>query len=153
MARRGIMRNVDHRSDRVPPDTMVTVAGLVLTRQMPGAKGVDCRAMCVGPQGDVCVAVTETQSDAGISNLLHLVRYRKADSAPVDLGTVAISNPEFTEFKDKEGKPLPFHGGFVKLADGTTTTQYVIMGVAHARDGAVYILAIHPYSVLRVVPE
>jgi error-prone DNA polymerase len=34
------MRNADHHSDKVPPDTLVTVAGLVLTRQMPGAKGV-----------------------------------------------------------------------------------------------------------------
>jgi error-prone DNA polymerase len=40
LARRGIMRNVDHHSETVPPDTMLTVAGLVLTRQMPGAKGV-----------------------------------------------------------------------------------------------------------------
>ena len=129
-----------------------TLAGKSLGKLHATAESTDCRAMCVGPGGDVCIAVTETGSDLGISNLLHLVRYRKSDAATVDLGTVSISNPDFTEFKDKEGKPLPFHGGFVKLADGTTTTQYVIMGVAQARDGAVYILAIHPYSVLRVVP-
>jgi error-prone DNA polymerase len=40
LARRGIMRNADHHSEAVPPDTMLTVSGLVLTRQMPGAKGV-----------------------------------------------------------------------------------------------------------------
>jgi len=27
-------------------------------------------------------------------------------------------NPNFTEFTGKDGKPLPFHGGFVKLKDG-----------------------------------
>ncbi len=37
---RGIMRNVDHRSEALPQDMTVTVAGLVLMRQMPGAKGV-----------------------------------------------------------------------------------------------------------------
>lgn len=117
---------------------------------VPGARGTDCRAMCAGPKGDVWAAVTETGAIDGVSNLLHLVRYRPGDNAPADLGAVAISNPDFTEFKDKAGKPLPFHAGFVKLADGTTTTQYVILGVAQARDGAVYILAMHPYSVLQV---
>jgi hypothetical protein len=36
------------------------------------------------------------------------------------------------------------------MPDGTTTTQYVTMGVCEARDGDVYILALHPYMVLRV---
>jgi error-prone DNA polymerase len=37
----GAMRNVDHRSAAIPQNSFVTVAGLVLMRQMPGtAKGV-----------------------------------------------------------------------------------------------------------------
>jgi error-prone DNA polymerase len=36
----GIMRNADHRSEELPQNRRITVAGLVLTRQMPGAKGV-----------------------------------------------------------------------------------------------------------------
>lgn len=130
-----------------------TLAGKDLGPLISADKGTDCRAMCAGPKGEVWAAVTETGAIDGISNLLHLVRYRPGDSAPADQGAVAISNPDFTEFKDQDGKPLPFHGGFVKLADGTTTTQYVILGVAQARDGAVYILALHPYSVLQVRPE
>jgi len=31
-----------------------------------------------------------------------------------------------------------------------TTTKYVILGVCEARNGDVYVLALHPYSVLRV---
>jgi hypothetical protein len=31
-----------------------------------------------------------------------------------------------------------------------TTTKYVILGVCEARSGDVYILALHPYSVLKV---
>ena len=85
--------------------------------------------------------------------MLHLVRYRPGDAKPVDLGTVALRNPDFTQFTDKEGKKLPFHAGFVKLPDGTTTTQYVIMGVCEAKDGSVYILALHPYSVLQVAAD
>ena len=36
----GALRNVDHRGETLPQNQRVTVAGLVLTRQMPGAKGV-----------------------------------------------------------------------------------------------------------------
>jgi error-prone DNA polymerase len=37
----GAIRNVDHRKDDLPQNSLVTVAGLVLMRQMPGtAKGV-----------------------------------------------------------------------------------------------------------------
>lgn len=128
-----------------------TLRGRYVGPLVPGAKGVDCRAMCVGPTGDCWVAVTETGVPENI-NLLHLVRYRATDKAPVDLGPVSVSNPDFTEFKDKDGKDLPFHGGFGKLADGTTTTKYAILGVAQGHDGNVYILALHPYSVLQVTP-
>jgi error-prone DNA polymerase len=41
LARRGAMRNADHRGEHLRNDQMVTVAGLVLIRQQPGtAKGV-----------------------------------------------------------------------------------------------------------------
>lgn len=132
-----------------------TLPGKDLGPLILGAKApmTDCRAMCAGPKGEVWAAITETGAIAGVSNLLHLVRYRPGESAPVDLGAVSVSNPDFTDFKDKEGKPLPFHAGFVKLPDGTTVPQYVILGVAQSRDGAVYILALHPYSVLQVRPE
>ncbi len=130
-----------------------TLPGRYVGPLVPGAKGTDCRAMCVGPKGDVYAAVTESGSNEGVQWLPHLVRYRAGDKAPVDLGTISIANPDFTEFTDKEGKPLPFHAGFVKLTDSTATTQYVLMGVAQGRDGVVNILALHPYSVLRVVPE
>lgn len=127
-----------------------TLVGRSLGEVIPGAVGIDCRAMCVGPSGTAWSAATEKAD--GIQ-LLHLVRHRPGDPHPVDLGTVAIRNPEFTEFTDKEGKPLPFHAGFVKLKDGATTTQYVIMGVCEAKDGSVYILALHPFSVLKISAE
>lgn len=124
--------------------------GRRLGELIAGAESVDCRAMCAGPSGAAWCAITEKKD--GIQ-LLHLVRYRPGDAAPVDLGAVAIANPDFTEFRDASGKPLPFHAGFVKRNDGTTTTQYVTMGVCEARDGNVYVLALHPYSVLQISPE
>jgi error-prone DNA polymerase len=40
LARLGAVRNTELRSESLKPDQIVTVAGLVLMRQMPGAKGV-----------------------------------------------------------------------------------------------------------------
>jgi hypothetical protein len=124
-----------------------TLAGKSLGTLVQGAKNTDCRAMCVGPKGTMWAAITESHSKVG--QLLHLVSYRAGDKAPHDLGPVSVSNPNFTEFVDKNGKPLPFHGGFAKFGD-VTTTKYVILGVCEARSGDVYILALHPYSVLKV---
>lgn len=124
-----------------------TLAGRSLGTLVPGAKSTDCRAMCVGPTGIVWAAITESHSKVG--QLLHLVSYRSGDAAPRDHGPVAVSNPNFTDFTGKDGKPLPFHGGFGKFGN-VTTTRYVTLGVCQAKSGDVYILALHPYSVLRV---
>jgi len=127
-----------------------TLPGRSLGELVAGAKGHDCRAMCVGPKGEVWAALTV--SDPKIGNRCHLVRYRPGDKAPRDLGVPEVSNPSFTEFTDKTGKALPFHGGFVKLDNGKMTTRYVVLGVCQGRDGAVYALALHPYTLLRFDP-
>jgi sugar lactone lactonase YvrE len=124
-----------------------TLAGASLGTLVPGATTTDCRAMCVGPKGAMWAAITEMHSKVGY--LLHLVSYRSGDKAPRDHGPVSVSNPNFTEFIDASGQPLPFHGGFTKVGD-VTTTKYVILGVCEGRTGDVYIMALHPYSVLKV---
>jgi sugar lactone lactonase YvrE len=127
------------------------LAGRSVGELVPGAKSVDCRAMCVGPKGTVWAAITVPHPKVG--HLLHLVSYRAGDKKPRDHGPVSVSNPDFTDFTDKNGKPLPFHGGFMKLPSGEMTTKYVILGVCEGRDGFVNILAMHPYSVLRIAPD
>jgi hypothetical protein len=82
--------------------------------------------------------------------LLHLVSFRAGDTAPIDHGQLAIRNPDYTTFTGPDGKQLPFHGGLYQTADGKTTTRYVIMGVCEGLDGNVYILALHPYTLLQV---
>jgi hypothetical protein len=126
-----------------------TLPGRTLGTLIAGAKGTDCRALCVGPTGDVWAAVTEAKYNI---QLLHLVGYRPGDKAPHDHGPVAIRNPDYTPFVDKDAKPLPHHAGMHKMPDGTVTTKYVILGVAQGRDGAVYALALSPYTVLQVTP-
>lgn len=121
--------------------------GRTLGALIEDATNTDCRAMCVGPSGTAWCAVT---ANVDGMRLCHLVRYRASDKAPVDMGIVEVTNPDFTDFTSKDGKPLPFHGGFTKLKNGKTVSRYVILGVCETRDGAVNILALHPYSVLRV---
>jgi hypothetical protein len=125
-----------------------TLPGKHLGKLVPGAKSTDCRAMCVGPTGTMWASVTESVS--GWGHLNHLVSYRAGDKAPVDHGPVSVANPEFTEFKGPDGKPLPFHGGFGQF-EGVTTTKYVTMGVCESRDGQhVYMMVMHPYTLLQV---
>jgi sugar lactone lactonase YvrE len=124
--------------------------GRSLGTLVTGAKSTDCRAMCVGPRGQVWVAVTEAKD--GIY-LLHLVSYRSGEKSPRDHGPVAIRNPDYTPFTDQNGKLLPSHGGLIKRPDGITTTRHVILGVCEARDGSVYVLALQPYTVLQVGPD
>lgn len=128
-----------------------TLNGRALGVLVPGAERTDCRAMCVGPSGTVWAAVTAPQPKVG--HQFYLVSYRPGDAAPYNHGPVAIANPNFTEFTDAEGKPLPFHGGFITLEDGTMTTRYVNMGVAETKDGTVYSLVLHPYTLLKIPAE
>jgi sugar lactone lactonase YvrE len=131
--------------------TGATLAGQSVGTLLPGAKRTDCRALCVGPTGVAWAAVTESDPDVG--NLLHLVSYSPGDKAPLDHGPVAIRNPDYTTFTDAAGKLLPAHGGLIKLADGTTTTRHVILGVCQAREGSVFILALQPYTLLQVAGD
>ncbi len=128
-----------------------TLPGRTLGELVPGAKNTDCRALCVGRKGQVWAAVTANTDVA--SSLLHLVSYTPGDRALRNHGPVAIRNPNYTTFKDREGKPLPWHHGIRTLKDGTVTTNYTILGVAQAKDGTVYALSLAPYTLLQVSPD
>jgi sugar lactone lactonase YvrE len=111
----------------------------------PGAKATDCRAMCVGPDGTVWAGVAVTASRG--SQLLHVVRYRPGDPAPVDLGPIAVGNPDYTTFVDGGGKEKPYHHGVFRLKDGTLVPRYVVMGICAASDGTVYLTTLYPFTV------
>jgi sugar lactone lactonase YvrE len=127
-----------------------TLPGRDLGPLLPKAKDTDCRAMCVGPSGRVWSAITE---NVGGVHELHLVSYRSGDKGPRDRGRVAVRNPDYTTFTDRNGKPLPFHGGLLKRPDGITMSRYVVLGVCEGRDGSVSALMLHPYTLLQVGPE
>ena len=103
--------------------------------------------MCVGPKGEVWAAITAPDKEIGQRQ--HLVSYRPGDKAPRYHGVIEVMNPNFTEFT-KDGKLLPWHGGFGKTKDGKMTTKVVVLGICQAKNGDVYTLALHPYTLLQV---
>jgi sugar lactone lactonase YvrE len=130
-----------------------TLPGRSLGPALAGGTNTDCRALCVGPRGTVWCSVTAIPAPSAESEL-HIVRFRPGtDSTPVDLGRVFVSNPEFTAFKDADGKPLPFHGGFRTLTNGKMVTRHMSLGICEGRDGSLYLLEIQPYTVLKIAPS
>jgi sugar lactone lactonase YvrE len=126
-----------------------TLAGRSLGKLLPSAAGTDCRAMCVGPDGRVWMAVTEGRRVGG--PLCHLVSYTPGDAAPVGRGPIGIRNPDFTAFTTPDGKPKSGHHTVRREPDGTLT-PWQPMGVCAARDGAVYVLTIAPFTLLKFDP-
>ncbi|GIW78418.1 MAG: hypothetical protein KatS3mg105_0225 [Gemmatales bacterium] len=115
---------------------------------VPNAKKTDCRALCVGPTGTVWAAVT-AQTELG-SSIFYLVSYHPSDRTTTCHGPVAIRNPNYTEFTDKNGKKLPWHHGIRKLKGGIVTTNYTILGVCEALDGNVYALSLAPLTLHQI---
>lgn len=126
-----------------------TLPGRSLGPLLKEVKSTDCRALCVGPGGVAWAAVTGVYEKIP-GRVLHLVSYRSGDKAPRDHGPVAIRNPKFTNFKDKQGKRLPWHHGFRTLPGGKFTSMYTILGVTQDHEGNVYALALAPFTLLKV---
>jgi sugar lactone lactonase YvrE len=120
--------------------------GKSLGTLLPDVKGnTDCRAMCVGPHGDVWADVLG-------DNYQHLVTYHPGDAAPRDLGRLAVRNPDYTDFTDSSKKPHIWHHGLREEKDGTKVPLYH-MGVCEGHDGKVYVTYIYPYTVLQIDPK
>jgi len=119
-----------------------TLAGKSHGPMIPTAKSTDCRAMCAGPDGTVWMGVAANTDQ----QYLHLASYRAGASGCVDHGPIAVSNPNFTQFKDADGKDLPWHNGFYTHADGSLVPRYSIMGICAATDGTVYLTTLSPFT-------
>lgn len=123
--------------------------GRSLGKLVASALKTDCRAVCVAPNGTVWAGVAATFKDRG--QFLHLVSYRPGDQAPTDHGPIAISNPNYTKFKDEDGKPLQYHHGVHRpRKDGPLLPRYTIMGICTAGDGSVYVTTLGPFTLHRI---
>jgi sugar lactone lactonase YvrE len=129
--------------DLTQPGT--TLRGRRRGKLIGDAQSTDCRAMCVAPDGTVWAGVAATFKGRG--QLLHVVSYRPGDKAPRDHGPIAISNPKYTEFTDKAGKPLKYHHGVHRPdKNGPLLPRYVVMGICAAKDGTVYVTTLAPFT-------
>jgi sugar lactone lactonase YvrE len=127
-----------------------TLPGRTVGSLLSGYQSTSCYAMCVGPGGNVWAAVTGDKP--GVQYRLHLFRYRPGEKEPKNLGPIAVANPDYTEFVDKEGKPLPAHAGFHKEPDSKMTSHFAVLGISQGLDGAVYVMALSPYTILQLRP-
>ncbi|MSR43337.1 MAG: hypothetical protein EXS29_08265 [Pedosphaera sp.] len=121
--------------------------GRGLGKLLADAERTDCRALCVGPNGAIWAAVWGASKSSG--NYLHVARWSVGDVAPRDHGAIVVGNPEYTPFTDAAGKPLRYHHGMKRLADGAMVPLYH-MGICEGRDGTVNVLSIAPYTLHRI---
>jgi sugar lactone lactonase YvrE len=122
-----------------------TLPGRSLGKLIPTATATDCRAMCVAPDGTVWAGVAATFDQRG--QFLHVASWRPGDAAPTDRGPIAIGNPHYTTFTDRDGKERRYHHGVYALKDGTKLPRYTVMGICAASDGTVYVTTLCPFTV------
>lgn len=121
-----------------------TLAATSLGKLISNAKATDCRALCVAPDGTVWAGINATFEGRG--DALHVVSYRPGQAAPTNHGPIAISNPNYTSFKDDDGKDLPWHHGVYLLKDGTLVPRYVVMGICGHSNGNIYVTTLAPFT-------
>ena len=125
------------------------IPGKSLGQPQPGAAKIDCRAMCVGPDGTVWIGLGSSTGEH-----MHLARYRPGDKAPENLGPIAIKNPDYAPMVDKDGKPLLLRQGIVKDPDGTLWPRYYNMAICASANGKVYMTTLYPFTLLEIaVPK
>ena len=121
-----------------------TLSGRSIGPLVKGATNTDCRAMCVGPDGTVWAGVMATFP--GQPQLPRLVSYRPGDPSPTDHGPIAISNPDYADFKgdNQHGVHRPFEDELV--------SRFVVMGITAAQNGTVYLTTLYPFTMHAVKP-
>jgi hypothetical protein len=131
-----------------------TVSGRTLSPLVMGAKGTDCRAMSVAPDGTVWCGLAVARESG--EPLLHVVSYpakpEQPNAACIDYGAIAVKNPEFTTFNGADGKPLPWHHGYFKGPDGQLLPRYGLLGICGTQAGTVYATTLYPFTLHELQP-
>lgn len=107
-------------------------------------------ALSIAPDGRVYAVVrVDNKTGFGGGYLHHLARYDPRSGRIEDLGVLAVKNPDYYDFAAKK----PWSHGFHKLPDGTWTPMHAHMALLAARDGALYVTIIYPFTLLRIDPK
>jgi hypothetical protein len=114
---------------------------------LPDAERVKAGGVSVSPDGQLWVVVSTGWS----REPARLLSFTPGEEGVVDHGPIGVRNPDYTEFTDEEGKRLPAHRGMQHAEDGTMIPVYP-HGICVSRTGAVYVLNLRPYTVLKIEP-
>ncbi len=112
-------------------------------------KATDCRGLCVGPKGQIWMAVSDRARKGG--SACHLVSYTPGAKSTRDHGIVTIANKDYVKLTDDNGKPKPWHHT-IRDEKGTWV-PWQPLGIAASADGSVNILTLAPFTLIRFTPE
>lgn len=145
------MFRVDLRGEVGAP-VVVENLGIRKEGKNPDSRG----SISVGPDGRVYSVIRiDNETGFGTGYLHHVVRHDPKQGGMVDLGVLAVSNPEFFDFQagpklNSDGSPRPVHG-FHRLPDGTLTPLHAVLGMIVTRDGTLYATTLYPFTLMKQV--
>ena len=136
-------------------DAGVALQAIDLGNRIQGENPDSRGSISIGSDGQVYSVVRiDNKTGFGSGYVHHLIRYDSASGKMVDMGVLAITNPEFFDFskgpgKNEDGTPRPTHG-FHRLPDGTLTPLHVVLAMNVARDGTIYATSLYPFTLMRI---
>jgi hypothetical protein len=136
-------------------DAGVAVQAIDLGNRIEGENPDSRGSISIGPDGNVYSVVRiDNKSGFGSGYVHHLVRHEPASGKMVDMGVLAISNPEYFDVSkgpgsNEAGSPRPTHG-FHRLPDGTLTPLHVVLAMIVTQDGTIYATTLYPFTLMRI---
>lgn len=136
-------------------DAGVALQAIDLGNRIQGENPDSRGSISIGSDGQVYSVVRiDNKTGFGSGYVHHLIRHDSASGKMVDMGVLAITNPEFFDFskgpgKNEDGTPRPTHG-FHRLPDGTLTPLHVVLAMIVARDGTIYATSLYPFTLMRI---
>lgn len=119
---------------------------------MIDGKHPDSRSgLSMGPDGRVYALIrVDNTTGFGKGYLHHLLRYDPKSKTHEDLGVLAVRNPDFFNWKGKDGKAPPWTHGYHRLPDGVLTPLHGHQGLTVAPNNTVYATILYPYTLLKI---
>jgi hypothetical protein len=136
-------------------DAGVALQAIDLGNRIQGENPDSRGSISIRSDGQVYSVVRiDNKTGFGSGYVHHLIRHDPASGKMVDMGVLAITNPEFFDFskgpgKNEDGTPRPTHG-FHRLPDGTLTPLHVVLAMIVARDGTIYATSLYPFTLMRI---
>ncbi|MHB0936323.1 MAG: NHL repeat-containing protein [Armatimonadota bacterium] len=120
--------------------------------KMTDGKNPDSRnGLSMGPDGRIYALIRiDNATGFGSGHLHHLLRYDPQIKKHEDLGVLAVRNPDFFNWKGKDGKAPPWSHGYHTLPDGTLTPLHGHQGLTVAPNNTVYATILYPYTLLKI---